>query len=223
MAWPTVGAEIGIVSESIASSIALIVFGLDSMIELFAGREAICEILMSCYAAWSSPVCGHICGAPNRPKISCRSATSGCSRPSATSTPGCGDSLAAYAQPCIGGESERHFRGRCWQLRVLRQDQELLLEVRAAEETMTQRLGRTPGDRDLAWHLAVTENDVREGRRAGRAFTTCPLDAPLSHSDDPALLADTLGEDDPAVAHAADIQAVHAYLDDGAVDAARLR
>ena len=46
--------------------------------------------------------------------------------------PAHGDSLTAYAQPCISGEIKRHFRDRRWQLRVSRQNQELLLELRSA-------------------------------------------------------------------------------------------
>src|SRR5262249_27861838 len=99
-------------------------------------------------------------------------------------------------------------------IRVRRQDQELLLEMRAAEETMTQQLGRTPDDRELARHLAVTEDDVREARQAYQAFTASSLDAPLSYSDDPALLVDALGEDDPAAAHAPAIEPVRTPLDE---------
>jgi hypothetical protein len=91
-----------------------------------------------------------------------------------------GDSLAAYAQPCISGEIKRHFRDRRWQLRVRRQDQELLLEMRAAEEDLTQQLGRVPDDSQLARHLGVSEDDVREARQAHLAFTSHSLDAPLS-------------------------------------------
>jgi RNA polymerase sigma-B factor len=54
----------------------------------------------------------------------------------------------------------------------------------------------------------------REARQAYQVFTTYSLNAPLSHSDDPALLVDILGEDDPAVAHATDIEAVRAHLDE---------
>ena len=102
--------------------------------------------------------------------------------------PSCGDSLNAYAQPCISGEIKRHFRDRRWQIRVRRQDQELLLELRAAEEMLTQQLGRTPGDRELARHLSVTVDDLRQARQAHQAFAASSLDAPLSGSDDPGLL-----------------------------------
>jgi RNA polymerase sigma-B factor len=76
---------------------------------------------------------------------------------------------------------------------------------------LTQRLGHTPDDRELARHLAVTQDDVRQ---AHLAFTASSLDAPLSHSDDPGPLAGILGEDDPAVAHATDIEAVPVHLDE---------
>jgi RNA polymerase sigma-B factor len=128
--------------------------------------------------------------------------------------PAAGESLGAYAQPCISGEIKRHFRDRRWQLRVTRQAQELLLEMRPAEEVLTQQLGRTPDDAELAAHLGVSAGDVREARRAHQAFATSSLDAPLSHRDDPALLMDVLGEDDPAISHAIDLEAVQVHMDD---------
>lgn len=126
--------------------------------------------------------------------------------------PAYGDSLGAYAQPCISGEIKRHFRDRRWQIRVNRHAQELLLEMRAAEETLTQQLGRVPEESELAQHLGVPQDDMREARQAHQAFTTYSLNAPLSDGDDPALLGDILGEDDPAVTHATDIDAVRAHL-----------
>ncbi len=71
--------------------------------------------------------------------------------------------MSAYASPCISGEVKRHFRDRRWQIRVQEQDQELLLEMRTAEETLTQ------------------------------AFTVYSLDAPLSSRDSRALLGLTTG------------------------------
>jgi RNA polymerase sigma-B factor len=52
--------------------------------------------------------------------------------------PGIGDSLAAYAAPCVSGEIKRHFRDERWLVHVRRPVQELLLEVRAATEDLTQ-------------------------------------------------------------------------------------
>jgi len=175
-------------------------------------RETICEILVDRYAGLVRTCVRPYRQSPEPAEDLLQVGYLGLLKAINGFDPGCGDSLAAYAQPCISGEIKRHFRDRRWQIRVRRQDQELLLEMRAAEETMTQQLGRTPDDRELARHLSVTEEDVREARRAYQAFTASSLDAPLSHSDDPAVLADTLGQDDPAIAHATNIQAIHAHL-----------
>jgi RNA polymerase sigma-B factor len=128
--------------------------------------------------------------------------------------PEVGDSLAAYAQPCVSGEIKRHFRDKRWQIHVRRQAQELLLEMRKANEEMVQQLGRDPVDRELASRLGVTEDEVMEARQADLVFSTYSLDAPLSDREDPAQLADLLGEDDQAVEHALDMEAVNAHWDE---------
>jgi len=58
------------------------------------------------------------------------------------------------------------------------------------------------------------EDAVLQARQAHLAFTAHSLDAPLSHDDDPAVLADVLGQDDPDLSHATDIEAVRAHLDE---------
>jgi RNA polymerase sigma-B factor len=45
-------------------------------------------------------------------------------------------------------------------------------------------------------------------------FSTYSLDAPMSDRDDPALLADMLGDDDPGVAHTIDMEAVNAHWEE---------
>jgi RNA polymerase sigma-B factor len=179
-----------------------------------AEREAICEILVSRYARLVHSCVRPYLRSPEPAEDLLQVGYLGLLKAINNFDPDCGDSLNAYAQPCISGEIKRHFRDRRWQLRVRRQDQELLLELRAAEETMTQQLGRTPDDRELAWHLAVTEDDVHQARQAHQAFAASSLDAPLSSRDDPAALADLLGEDDPDLSHATDIEAVRAHLDE---------
>jgi RNA polymerase sigma-B factor len=128
--------------------------------------------------------------------------------------PGIGDSLSAYAAPCISGEVKRHFRDKRWQVHVRRQVQELLLEMRTMTGDLAQQLGRAPDDGELAAALNVTEDDIREARQASLVFSASSLDAPLSDQDDAALLADVLGEDDHAVEHAIDMDAVQAHLDE---------
>ena len=62
--------------------------------------------------------------------------------------------------------------------------------------------------------MGATEDDIRQGRQAGLAFAAASLDAPLSDTDDSAPLADLLGEDDHAVEHAIDMEAVRSHLED---------
>ena len=95
-----------------------------------------------------------------------------------------------------------------------RQEQELLLEMRKADEEMTHQLGRAPVDGELALRLGVTEDDIGEARRAGLVFSAYSLDAPLSDRDDPAQLADLLGEDDEAIELAIDMEAVNSHLEE---------
>jgi RNA polymerase sigma-B factor len=125
-----------------------------------------------------------------------------------------GTSLSAYAQPCVSGEIKRHFRDKRWQIHVRRSAQELLLELRKANEELTQQLGRAPAEGELADRLGVSEDDMQEARQADLMFSTYSLDAPLSDREDPALLSDVLGDDDPAVAHTIDMEAVNAHWDE---------
>jgi RNA polymerase sigma-B factor len=128
--------------------------------------------------------------------------------------PDLGNSLSAYAAPCVSGEIKRHFRDKRWQIHVRRSAQELLLEVRKATETLTHALGRTPTDDELAERLGVTADDLLEARQADMVFSTYSLDAPLSDRDDPAQLSDVLGGEDLDMEHAIDMEAVATHWDE---------
>jgi len=119
----------------------------------------------------------------------------------------CG-SLATYAQPCISGEIKRYFRDKRWQIHVNRSAQELMLDVRAATGQLTQELGRTPTQSDLARHLGVSQDDLRQAQRAELAFEPSSLDAPLVGQPGMSTLADSLGGEDPRLEHMLAMQAV---------------
>jgi RNA polymerase sigma-B factor len=89
-----------------------------------------------------------------------------------------GAGLAAYARPCISGERKRYFRDKRWSLHVDRHVQDLLLQLRDATEPLAQQLGRTPTDSDLALHLGVSGDQVRQAQQAQLAFQPSSLDAP---------------------------------------------
>ena len=122
--------------------------------------------------------------------------------------PAVGNSLTAYAAPCVSGEIKRHFRDKRWQIHVRRSAQELLLELRKATEELTQQLGRDPGDDELAERLGVSDDDLLEARQADMVFSAYSLDAPLSDREDPAQLGDILGDEDADVEQAIEMEAV---------------
>jgi RNA polymerase sigma-B factor len=177
-------------------------------------REAICELLVIRYAGLVLSCVRWHRRSPEPAEDLVQVGYVGLLKAINNFDPRTGESLGTYALPCISGEIKRHFRDRRWQIRVRRQAQELLLEMRPAEEALTQKLGRTPDDGELARHLGVSEDDVLEARQADLVFTAFSLNAPLSDRDDPNALADILGQDDPAITHAVDIQAVRAHLDE---------
>jgi RNA polymerase sigma-B factor len=116
--------------------------------------------------------------------------------------------LRAYAVPCITGEIKRHFRDKRWQVRVIRPVQELLLEERGAIEDLTHALGRLPDDGEVARRLGVTPEELRKAHRAAEGFSALSLDAPMSGQEDVAEFGDLLGEEDPDVERAVDMEAV---------------
>ena len=122
--------------------------------------------------------------------------------------PSFGGGLRAYAVPCITGEIKRHFRDKRWQVRVTRPLQELLLEERGAIEDLTHALERLPDDGEVAGRLGVTPEELREARRAAEGFSALSLDAPLPGQEDAAELGDMLGEEDPDVERAVDMEAI---------------
>jgi RNA polymerase sigma-B factor len=128
--------------------------------------------------------------------------------------PAFSNGLRAYAAPCISGEIKRHFRDKRWQIHVRRPVQELLLEMRDVTEALTHELGRQPSDGELAARLGVAVGDLHEARQAQQAFSAYSLDAPLSGLDDPAELGDVLGEEDPGVEHAINMEAVSKHWDE---------
>ena len=112
-------------------------------------------------------------------------------------------------------DTREPFTQRCWgRLYAYRSRPRRQVWLLQVCQMLTQQLGRTPGDRELARHLSVTVDDLRQARQAHQAFAASSLDAPLSDREDPAQLADVLGEDDHLVEHAIDMEAVNAHWDE---------
>ncbi len=126
--------------------------------------------------------------------------------------PAVGESLAAYAQPCISGEIKRHFRDKRWQVHVRRSAQELRILARKARNELAQRLCRTPTQAELADHLGVTPADLLDAQRAELAFQASSLNAPLTDGADASTLADMLGSEDPRLERTLEMEAVWWHL-----------
>jgi RNA polymerase sigma-B factor len=124
--------------------------------------------------------------------------------------PAAGGSLAAYAQVTVSGELKRYFRDKAWPVHVARPAQELVLEVRAATEQLSQDLGRVPAEPDLARYLDVTPAELRRAQTAEMALLPRSLDAPLGGDGD-ARAADRLGAEDPAIERMLGMHAVAAH------------
>jgi RNA polymerase sigma-B factor len=122
--------------------------------------------------------------------------------------PAFGCSLATYARPHITGEIKRHFRDKRWQVHVGRPVKDLAVRARTATWQLTQELGRTPAESDLAGYLGVSGHDLRNAKMAQMAFQPSSLDAPLSGQPDAGMLCDLLGGDDPQLEHMLDMHAV---------------
>ncbi len=177
-------------------------------------RAAACEILVDRYGKLVRSCVRQYRGSPEPTEDLMQVGYVGLLKAINNYDPEFGTSLSAYAQPCVSGEIKRHFRDKRWQIHVRRSAQELLLELRKANEELTQQLGRAPGEDELAERLGVSEDDMQEARQADLMFSAYSLDAPLSDREDPALLADLLGGDDPAVAHTIDMEALNAHWDE---------
>jgi RNA polymerase sigma-B factor len=177
-------------------------------------RAAVCEVLVERYAHLVQSCVRPYRRSPELPEDLLQVGYVGLLKAINNFNPEVGDSLSAYAAPCVSGEIKRHFRDKRWQVHVRRPLQELLLEMRAASEELAQERGRAPADGELAAILGTTEDDIRQARQAALAFSAASLDAPLSDSEDAAQLSDVLGEDDQAVEHAIDMEAVRTHLGD---------
>jgi RNA polymerase sigma-B factor len=174
-------------------------------------RDAACELLVSRHRGLVRACVHRYHLAPGLAEDLMQVGYVGLLRAISNFDPAVGSSLAAYAVPCIAGEIKRHFRDKRWPVQVPRSVKSLLLQARDATRELTQSLGRTPTESDVAAHLGVTCEQLREARRAETAFAPSSLDTPLAGQPGTATLADLLGEDDPQLEHMLSMQAVASH------------
>ncbi len=88
-----------------------------------------------------------------------------------------GESFPAYAAPTITGELKRYLRDRSWMVRPPRHIQDLRSRLYRAEPELAQALGRNPAVDELADHLGVEADEVREAINASSSLHPDSLDA----------------------------------------------
>lgn len=125
--------------------------------------------------------------------------------------PARGKSFVTYASCTIVGEIKRHFRDTTWAVHVPRRLQELRVHIRAAARELTAAGIAEPTSGDLAAHLGMDEEEVRQAGTASNAYSSLSLDAPTA-GDGSTVLADTLGSDDAGLDLVVDLQALRELL-----------
>lgn len=125
--------------------------------------------------------------------------------------PMAGHPFVSFCTPTIRGELRRHFRDSGWMVRPPRRVQELQPQLTRATEALVGDLHHEPSDHELADHLRVPLEDVREAQSSTGCFTPSSLDAPIGGDDGNATVVDILVDldDDQARAEARVVLAPH--------------
>lgn len=117
-----------------------------------------------------------------------------------------------FAIPTISGELKRHFRDRCWSVRVGRRLQELHQAIQHAEPELAQLLKRTPTVADVAAYLRVSEEQVLAGLESGAAYSARSLNWLPPADQDAAELGEALGVEDRRLEAVTDREALRVAL-----------
>lgn len=103
-----------------------------------------------------------------------------------------GTKFATYAVPTILGELKKHFRDRCWAVRIPRPYHDIYHAAHAAEERLTHKLGRAPTTLELATELGVDDMKLLQALDSGRAYNAFSLELPTGSDDTDLTIGDTL-------------------------------
>ncbi len=113
-----------------------------------------------------------------------------------------GIEFTTFALPTIIGEIKRFFRDTSWAVHVPRRLQELRLVLARASDVLEQVIGRPPTSGELAAHLDLPEDEVREGMVAANGYTPSSLDAKALSAesrDEESGFLSRLGRVDPGI------------------------
>lgn len=110
-------------------------------------------------------------------------------------------SFERFVSRTVSGTFKKHLRDRGWSLRPPRGLQELVLELRATEAELSQRLGRHPTPEELARAAGRSPDEIHRARKAAEMFDLDSLD--LGAEDGFPTLLERVGIEDPSLQRAA--------------------
>ncbi|MEA5363511.1 SigB/SigF/SigG family RNA polymerase sigma factor [Amycolatopsis sp., V23-08] len=113
--------------------------------------------------------------------------------------PAQGSDFLSFAVPTVMGEVRRFFRDTGWAMRVPRGLKELSAQLGQGTTQLAQTLGRAPTPSELAAHLGIDVETVREGLLAANCYETSSLDRPAGAGESAMTLADSVGEVDARI------------------------
>ncbi|MFC1411906.1 RNA polymerase sigma factor SigF [Streptacidiphilus sp. N1-12] len=116
-----------------------------------------------------------------------------------------------FAMPTVIGEIKRFFRDTSWAVHVPRRLQELRLTLAKATDELAFTVGRPPTPAELAAHLELTEDEVREGLVAANGYTVSSIDAGSPGDEDSgegSAFTARLGEVDPGMDLVVDLESL---------------
>lgn len=108
--------------------------------------------------------------------------------------PDFGVAFTSFAIPSITGELKRHFRDSAWSISVPRRLRDVSTLAGAANERLSQRLGRAARVDEIAVEIDATEEEVLEVAALGTAYRPESLDEPVTETG--ATRLDVIGDED---------------------------
>jgi RNA polymerase sigma-B factor len=116
-----------------------------------------------------------------------------------------------FAMPTIVGEIKRFFRDTSWAVHVPRRLQELRLQLAKATDELAFANDRPPTTAELAAHLELTEDEVREGLVAANGYSVSSIDAGSPGEEDSgegSAYTARLGELDPGMENVENLESL---------------
>ncbi|WP_082786790.1 RNA polymerase sigma factor SigB [Sporosarcina psychrophila] len=109
-----------------------------------------------------------------------------------------GRSFEAFAVPTVIGEIKRFLRDKTWAIHVPRRIKELGPKIKAAVETLTIEMQRSPLVSEIAEYLDVEEEVVLEAMEMGRSYQALSMDHTLDADSEGGTITlfDIVGETD---------------------------